>query len=219
MDYTIQGGELPVLNVVLNKGEKIITQAGGMSWMSNDIKMETVAGGLGKAIGRMFMGETMFLNHYTAQKDDSKISIASSFPGSIIAIDIDHNHSFIAQKRAYLASTKGVELSIFLNKKLGTGLFGGEGFIMQKLSGEGKAFIEIDGSCIIKQLDDYEVIVVSTGHDAGMESTVKSDIKSVGGAKNIFFGGEGFFHTILTGPGKVYLLTMPSFNLLGQFRP
>ena len=186
-----------------------------MSWMSADIKMETIAGGLGKAIGRMFMGEKMFLNHYTALKDDSEISIASSFPGSIIPIDINKDNEFIAQKRSYLASTEGVELSVFLNKKIGTGIFGGEGFIMQKLSGEGTAFLEIDGSCIIKELANNETLVVSTGHVAGMEATVKMEIKTVGGAKNMFFGGEGFFHTILKGPGKVYLQTMPAFKLLG----
>lgn len=215
MKYNIEGGELPVLNFDLENGETIITEAGGMAWMSSNMKMTTSAGGFGKAMGRMFSGETMFLNYYTAENGDGKISIASSFPGSIIPVDISEGNDFIAQKRAFLASTSGVELSLFFRKKLGVGLFGGEGFIMQKLSGEGIAFIEIDGTCVIKDLEVGEKLIVSTGHVAGMDSSVSMEIKGVGGMKNSFFGGEGFFNTVLTGPGKVYLQTMPAFKLFG----
>lgn len=210
MKYEIVGDNLPVLKVKLENGESIITEGGGMSWMTPNLKMETTSrGGVGKALGRFFSGEKMFQNRYTCVDGvEGEIAIASSFPGSILAFDIE-NGDIIAQKSAFLACEEGVDLSVQFQKKLSTGFFGGEGFIMQKLSGHGKAFIEIDGHCEIINLNPGEKIVISTGNLAAMDGTCDMEIKSVEGLKNIFLGGEGVFNTVVTGPGKVYLQGMP----------
>lgn len=214
MRYTIDGGQLPVLNVELEVGETLITEAGGMSWMSPNMKMETKGGGLSKALGRLFSGESIFLNEYSPLGSGGSISLSNALPGSILPIEITPNYTFIAQKGSFLAAEKGVELSIFFRKKFGAGLVGGEGFIMQKLTGQGTAFIEIDGYLIVKELKAGEQLVVSTGYVAGMEGSVQMDVKTVGSVKNALFGGEGIFNTILTGPGKVYLQSTPFFELL-----
>lgn len=214
MRYTIEGGQLPVLNIELEVGETLITEAGGMSWMSPNMKMDTKGGGLGKVLGRMFSGESIFLNEYTPLGKSGMISLSNALPGSILPIEISPDKAFIAQKGAFLAAEKSVELSMFFRKKFGAGLVGGEGFIMQKLTGKGMAFIEIDGSLIIKELGIGEQLIVSTGYVAGMEATVQMDVKTVGSVKNAIFGGEGIFNTVLTGPGKVYLQSTPFFELL-----
>ncbi|CCV65012.1 conserved hypothetical protein (DUF124) [Alteracholeplasma palmae J233] len=217
MKYKIEGGQLPVVTIELEPGETIITEAGGMSWMTSNIELETKGGGVSKVLGRMFSGESLFLNYYTAKKQDGSISLSSSLPGSIIPIQITKEKPFIMQKGAFLGAESSVELSIHFRKKFGTGFFGGEGFIMQKLTGEGTAFLEIDGSCIEKELEPGEKLVVSTGYVAAMDSTVSMELVSVGGIKNSLLGGEGFFNTVLTGPGKVYLQTMPAFRLTNLF--
>lgn len=214
MRYTIEGGQLPVLNIELEVGETIVTEAGGMSWMSENMKMETKGGGLGKALGRLFSGESLFLNEFTPVGGSGSISLSNALPGSILPIEITPNHGFVAQKGSFLAAEKSVELSMFFRKKFAAGLVGGEGFIMQKLEGNGLAFIEIDGSLIIKELRTGEKLIVSTGYVAGMEDTVSMDVKTVGNLKNAIFGGEGIFNTVLTGPGKVYLQSTPFFELL-----
>ncbi|MCH3976779.1 MAG: TIGR00266 family protein [Bacilli bacterium] len=217
MKYQIDGGQLPVVNIELEANETIITEAGGMAWMSPNMKMETRGGDVGKVFGRILSGESLFLNYYTAQNTPGTISLASCMPGSIIPIDITFDKPFIAQKRAFLCAEMGVELSTFFRKKLGAGVFGGEGFIMQRLTGEGTAFLEIDGSVVIKDLEIGEELIVSTGYVAGMDATVQMDIRTVGGVKNVLLGGEGIFNTILRGPGRVYLQTMPAFKLASMF--
>ncbi len=217
MKYSIEGGQLPVVNIELEPNETIVTEAGGMSWMSSNMQMETKGGGFKKVFGRMFSGETLFLNYYTALGRVGNISLSTSLPGSIIPIEITPERPFIAQKGSFLGAEASVELSLFFRKKFGAGLVGGEGFIMQKLTGQGIAFLEIDGSCIEKELAAGEELIVSTGYVAGMEATVSMDVRTVGGMKNSFLGGEGFFNTVLTGPGKVYLQTMPSFKLANLF--
>lgn len=217
MKYQIDGGQLPVVNIELEANETIITEAGGMAWMSPNMKMETRGGDVGKVFGRILSGESLFLNYYTAQNTSGTISLAACMPGSIIPIDITPDAPFIAQKRAFLCAEMGVELSTFFRKKLGAGIFGGEGFIMQKLTGQGTAFLEIDGSVVIKDLDIGEELIVSTGYVAGMEATRQMDIRTAGGAKNVFLGGEGIFNTALRGPGRVYLQTMPAFKLASMF--
>lgn len=210
MKYEIVGDNLPVLKVKLANGESVITEGGAMSWMTANLKMETTSrGGVGKALGRFFSGEKMFQNRYTCVDGaEGEIAIASSFPGSILCFDIE-NGDIIAQKSAFLACEEGVDLSVQFQKKLSTGFFGGEGFIMQRLSGHGKAFIEIDGHCEIINLNPGEKIVISTGNLAAMDATCDMEIKSVEGFKNMFLGGEGVFNTVVTGPGKVYLQGMP----------
>ena len=194
----------------LASGEQMVTESGGMSWMSANMKMETTSnGGVGTALGRMFAGENLFQNIYTAEGGSGKIAFASKFPGSIIPVQISPGNELIVQKSGFLASEIGVTLSVHFNQKLGAGLFGGEGFILQKLSGTGIAFVEIDGSVEIYKLQAGQKIIVDTGHLAAMSASCQIDIKTVGGIKNTFLGGEGAFNTVVTGPGKVYLQTMP----------
>ena len=220
MKYEIKGGNLPVVICTLQPGETMVTESGAMSWMSPNMKMETGAkGGLGGAFGRMFSGESIFQNRYTAQKDEGLIAFASSFPGEIRAVDIAPGRSIVVQKRGFLACTEGVELSVFFQKKLGSGFFGGEGFIMQKLSGRGIAFTEFDGHIVEYDLDPGESLVVDTGYLAAMDATCSMDIQAVPGLKNMVFGGEGIFNTIITGPGHVYLQTMPISQVAGVLRP
>ena len=189
-----------------------------MSWMSPNMNMKTsTRGGLGKALGRAFSGESMFLNTYTATNGPGMIAFASSFPGSIVPYEVSLGNEIVVQKRAFLASESGVDISIFFQKNIGSGLFGGEGFIMQKLSGEGTAFLEVDGSIQAYNLEKGQEIIVDTGCLAAMSDTCSIDIKRIKGAKNVFFGGEGFFNTSITGPGKVYLQTMPISKLVGLF--
>lgn len=218
MKYEIKGGSFPIVVCNLENGEKMITEKGSMVWMSPNMEMETVGGGIGKMFSKAFSGESMFQNVYTA-KGNGMITFGSSFPGAIKVIDIAPGNSMILQKSAFLASEAGVELSIYFNQKLGAGFFGGEGFIMQKLSGNGTAFVEIDGELVEYELSQGQQIVVDTGNVAGFTEGVQMNIKQVPGLKNKFFGGEGLFNTVLTGPGKVWLQTMPISNVAMSIRP
>jgi uncharacterized protein (TIGR00266 family) len=210
MKYNIVGNSLPAVICELEAGETVITEKGSMSWMSPNMKMETTSnGGFGKALGRMFAGEAIFQNKYTATGGIGQIAFASSFPGSIRAVKIEPGHELIVQKSGFLAAESSVELSVHFRKKLGAGLFGGEGFIMQRLSGNGIAFIEIDGHACEYELAAGQSIIVDTGYLAAMDATCSMDIVSVPGAKNALFGGEGLFNTVVKGPGKVILQTMP----------
>lgn len=220
MRYQIQGETLPVVICELEAGERMITEGGAMSWMSPNMKMETTSnGGIGKAFGRAFSGEKMFQNIYTAQGGPGMIAFASSFPGSIRAFEITPGQDMIFQKSAFLASEAGVQLSMHFRKKIGSGLFGGEGFIMQKVSGQGIMFAEFDGHVVEYELQPGQQIVIDTGHLAAMAATCSMDIQSVPGVKNMLFDGEGFFNTVITGPGKVWLQTMPISNVAGALRP
>ena len=193
----------------------MITEKGSMVWMSPNMEMQTTAGGIGKAFGRMFSGESMFQNIYTAKDGPGMIAFASSFPGAIRAVEITPERSVIAQKSAFLAAEEGVELSVFFQKKMGSGFFGGEGFIMQKLSGRGMAFLEIDGSAVEYDLGPGQQMIVDTGNLAMIDDTCSIDIKSVKGVKNALFGGEGLFNTVVTGPGHIVLQTMPISGFAG----
>lgn len=208
--YEILGGNLPVVVCELSAGESMITESGSMSWMSPNMKMETVSGGgVKKMFGRLVSGDSVFQNKFTAEGTDGIVSFASSFPGEIKALEICSGKSMIVQKSAFLASEEGVELSMHFQKKLGKGIFGGEGFVMQKLSGNGVAFIEIDGSAMEYDLHAGQELLVSTGYLAAMEESCTMDIVAVKGAKNMLLGGEGIFNTVVRGPGKVILQTMP----------
>lgn len=220
MEYKIEGTPLPVVICNLTDGETMISESGSMSWMSPNMKMTTTSnGGIGKAFGRMFSGESLFQNKYTAQNGNGMIAFASSFPGSIIAVEITDDKPVIVQKRAFLAASEGVKLSVHFQKKFGAGLFGGEGFIMQRLSGNGIAFIEIDGHSVEYELSAGQQIVVDTGYLAKMDASCTMDIVTVPGLKNKFFGGEGFFNTVITGPGKVTLQTMPIHSVASSLAP
>lgn len=220
MKYKITGEPLPVVLCSLEQNEAMITECGSMSWMTPNMKMETnTNGGLGKALGRMFAGDTLFQNRYTAQGGPGEIAFSSCFPGSIRAIEIAPGREIIAQKRAFLASETGVQLSVFFQKKVGAGLFGGEGFIMQKLSGNGIAFLEIDGCTYEYTLAAGQSLVVDTGYLAYMDATCSMEIVTVPGVKNALFGGEGLFNTVVHGPGRIVLQTMPISAVAGALRP
>lgn len=219
MNYEIKGGNFPVVICKIENGETIISEGGGMSWMSPNMVMETSGGGVGKMLGRMFAREKMFQNKYTAQGGIGEIAFASSLPGDILALEVGAGNEYIIQKSAYLASTPGVELSVYLQRKIGAGLFGGEGFVMQKLSGNGIAFVEVDGSAIEYNLQAGQKIIVDTGHVVMMSASCSMEIQTVKGVKNVLFGGEGLFNTVVTGPGKVVLQTMPTIKLAESLAP
>lgn len=220
MRYEIKGGSLPVVECYLQAGESMMTESGSMSWMSPNMKMETTSGGgLKKMFGRMFSGENIFQNRYTAQNGEGMIAFASSFPGSINAIEISPGKSVIVQKKAYLAAQESVELSMYFQKSLGKGLFGGEGFVMQKLSGQGTAFIEIDGFGCEYILKEGQEMIVDTGYLAAMDESCSMEVVTVPGVKNMLLGGEGVFNTVVRGPGKIILQTMPISNVAALLAP
>ena len=218
MRYEIKGGAFPVVVCELADGEQMITEKGSMVWMSPNMQMDTRGGGLGKMFSKAFSGESIFQNIYTA-RGAGMIAFGSSFPGQIKAVTIAPGQDMILQKTAFLAAEPGVELSIHFNKKLGTGLFGGEGFIKQRLSGSGVAFAEIDGELVEYELREGQQIVADTGNVAGFTAGVKMEIQQVPGMKNKLLGGEGLFNTLLTGPGRVWLQTMPISSVAASIRP
>ncbi len=220
MKYEIIGEPMPVVVCDLEANEAMITERGSMVWMSPNMKMETGSnGGIGKMFGRMFSGEGLFQNIYTAQGGPGLISFASSFPGSIKAFEIKPGQEFILQKSGFLAAEYGVELSTHFHKKFGSGLFGGEGFILQKLSGRGIAFAEFDGHVVEYELGAGQQIVIDSGYLAAMTGSCQMDIQMVSGVKNVLFGGEGLFNTVITGPGHIWLQTMPISSVAGSLLP
>lgn len=220
MNYEIFGGNLPAVSIQLSQGESIFTESGGLSWMTPAITMETnMKGGLMKGLGRMFSGESLFMATYTAAAPNQEITIASSFPGEIKCLQIAPGKEYICQKNAFLCAQPTVELTTEVNKNVAGGLFGGEGFIMQRLKGNGLAFIEIDGSLKEITLAPGQRIKVDTGNVAAYESTVGYTVETVKGFKNVLFGGEGLFLTILEGPGTVYLQTMTMPGFAGRIIP
>ena len=218
MQYRIEGGNLPAVIIQLNPGETMISEAGGRTWARGQILTETKGGGVGKAIGRMFSGESLFLSYYTAH-GPAEIAFASSFPGRIAVKELAPGESLICQKSSFLCATYGVELSVHFQKKLGAGFLGGEGFIMQKVTGPGLVFLELDGYCPEYTLAPGERLVCDTGVVAYMDASCQMDVQMVKGLKNIFFGGEGLFDTVVTGPGKVCLQTMSIAKLAGLLGP
>ena len=220
MKYEIKGDTLPVVICHVEGGETMISESGSMAWMSPNMNMETTSnGGLGKAFGRMLSGENLFQNRYTAKGGAGLIAFASSFPGSIRAFEIAPGKEYVFQKKTFLAAESGVNLTVHFQKRLGSGFFGGEGFIMQRLSGNGIAFAEFDGHVVEYDLKPGQQIIVDTGHLAAMEATCTMDIQTVPGVKNMVFGGEGIFNTVITGPGHIWLQTMPIINVANAIRP
>ena len=216
MRYTIEGGNLPVVICTLSDGEQMLTEKGAMSWMTPNMEMKTsMEGGLGKAFGRAFSGESMFMNTYTCRGGEGLIAFASSFPGRILAIPIAPGAEIIVQKTAFLAAEAGVQLSTHFSRKIGAGFFGGEGFIMQRLSGQGMAFLEMDGHVVESDLAPGQSLMIDSGHLAAMTATVQMTVETVKGVKNVVFGGEGLFNTRLTGPGHIWIQTMPFSKLAG----
>lgn len=219
MQYELKGGAFPVVVCRLNSGESMITEKGSMVWMTPNMEMTTTGGGgIGKMFSKALTGESMFQNIYTA-RGEGMITFGSSFPGQILPLEVTPGKSFILQKSAFLASEAGVQLSMHINQKLGAGFFGGEGFIMQKLTGNGIAFAEVDGELVEYTLAPGEQLVVDTGYVMGFELSVSMNIQQVKGLKNMVLGGEGLFNTILTGPGKIWLQTMPISGVAAAIQP
>ena len=220
MNYELKGGELPVLVMNLNRGESVFTESGGMGWMTDGIDMSTnMEGGLFGGLARKLSGESLFMTTYTSETDSTMIAFPSSFPGEIHPFELGSGQSIICQKKSFLCAEKAVKLEMHFRKKLGTGLFGGEGFILQKITGPGTAFMEFDGSVMSYDLKPGEILKVDTGHVAMFEPSVSYDIQMLKGFKNVLFGGEGLFLAILKGPGKVWLQTMPMENLAKNIIP
>jgi len=214
MQYEIQGKPYPVAIVTLNDGESALCQRGAMAWMTPNVSMQTTSnGGIGKMFGRIVSGESMFQNVYTAQNGQGLISFATNCPGEIMAIELNKEKTIIAQKSAFLASSMDVKYELFFQKKFGAGFFGGEGFIMQKFSGNGTLLLEIDGSVISYDLAAGQSMLIDTGYLAAMEGTCSIDIQQIKGVGNMLLGGEGFFNTKVTGPGRIWIQTMPIFQM------
>lgn len=220
MKYEIFGNTLPGVELTLSKNESVYTQSGGMSWMTDGFELDTnTRGGLMKGLARAFSGDSIFMATYTPTRDNSKIAFAASVPGTILPVKIDSSHTYIAQKGAFLCAEDGVRLKAVFTKRFSSGLFGGEGFILQELSGNGTAFLEFDGSVKEVVLAPGEIIKVDTGNVALFESSVSYNIETVKGFKNVLFGGEGLFLTVLKGPGKVWLQTISLAEFAARIRP
>lgn len=214
LKYQLIGTTLQAVTIELTPGHVIISESGSLAWMSANVNMETKAsGGIGKAIGRLFTGESFFMVEYEVSSGQGIVAFASEFPGKIVPIDLAEGQSVIAQKDAFMCAEKSVDVALHFRKKLGAGFFGGEGFIMQKITGPGLAFMEFDGEIVEYTLEAGQTLMVDTGYVAMYEPTVDFDIEMVRGLKNIFFGGEGLFLARLRGPGRVWLQTMPLYNL------
>lgn len=207
MKYEIKGDPFPVVIFDMEAGEKVNCEGGAMVWMTSNMEMETQGGGLGKVFGRLVSGENLFQNTYTCNGGKGMIAFGSNFMGSIKVVEVTPDKPVVAQKSAFVAATTGVEMSIFFQKKLGAGFFGGEGFIMEKFTGNGLVFLEIDGYEQAYDLASGEEMIVSTGNLAVCDASVSIDIKSVKGVKNALFGGEGLFNTVVRGPGRIILQT------------
>lgn len=218
MRYTIEGGNLPAAIISLDAGDSMISESGGRMWYRGSITTETKGQGLGKAMGRLLTGESLFISTYTAN-GPSEIAFASSLPGCIVPIALREGQTIICQKTAFLCATRGTDLSIFLQKKIGAGLLGGEGFLMEKITGPGLVFLEVDGFCKQYTLAPGEKMVCDTGSMAIMDASCSMNIELVKGVKNMFFGGEGLFNMTLTGPGRVFLQTITAKKLASLVLP
>ena len=219
MRYEIHGDILPSLDVSLEAGEAVYTESGGMAWMKGELKMESnTRGGLLAGLGRALAGESLFMTTYTCERGTGLITFTPEAPGRILAFELGSGQSLICQKDAFMAAQEGVQLQMHFRKRLGTGLFGGEGFILQKVTGPGVVFLEIAGDVREYDLQPGEVMKVDPGHIALYEPTVDYDLTTVKGITNILFSGEGLFLATLRGPGKIWLQSMPIANLAAKIR-
>ena len=218
MNYKLIGQTVPLVEMTLNRGETIYTQSGGMAYQSDGISMSTNArGGVMKSLGRMFAGESIFMANYTAERDNAVVAFASTVPGSVIPVDLrNHPNGLIMQKGAFLCAENNVNTSVTFTKRFSAGLFGGEGFILQKAEGQGLVFLEVDGDIIDKELAPGEVLKVDTGNVVAFDTNVKYEIETVKGLGNIFLGGEGLFLTRLVGPGRVILQSQNFKDFAGR---
>jgi len=219
MQHKIQGDPFPTIEIKLKKGESVFSEAGAMAWMSEGLEMSTsTRGGLMKGLGRALAGESLFMTTYESQSDDAWVTFTIGAPGRIKEFDLAAGESLICQKDTFLCAEQGVSVEMHFRKQLGAGLFGGEGFILQKVSGPGKVFLEIPGDLVEKELAAGEKMLIDPGHIAFFEAGVKYDISMMKGLKNVLFAGEGLFLATLSGPGKVWLETLPLSNLAAKLK-
>ncbi len=218
MKFELIGSTMPAVEITFEApGEKMFTQSGGMAWMSEGVSMSTnTKGGFMKGLSRMFAGESMFMATYTAERADAQIAFASTVAGSILPINISEHGTLICQKGAFLCGEDSIKLDVTFTKKISSGLFGGEGFILESISGDGMVFLEVDGDLVCKELAPGEVLKVDTGNVVAFDSGVTYGVETIKGMGNIFFGGEGLFLTTLTGPGRVYLQTQNIAEFAGR---
>jgi uncharacterized protein (TIGR00266 family) len=217
MKYRINGTTMQALDILLQRGESVFTEVGGMAWFRGNVDMNTnMPGGLMGGLGRAISGESLFLTTYTAQSDQAEVTFTPEAPGSIVARELAAGESLIAQRDAFMCAQQGVQLAVHFKKRLGAGLFGGEGFILQRVTGPGMAFFEIDGEARELTLAAGERMRIDPGHIAMFEASVSYDVEMVKGVSNMLFGGEGLFLATLTGPGHVWLQTMPLTNLVAK---
>ena len=216
IDYEIIGSDLQIVEIELDPEESVRAEAGAMLYMEKEIEMETnTGGGFFSGFKRMLSGSSFFITNFTNQgHGKSKVAFSAPFPGKIIPIDLsEHNNELICQKDSFLCAARGIEVDVAFNKKIGSGLFGGEGFILQRLSGDGMAFVHAGGTIIKKVLNHGDVLKIDTGCLVAYENTINFDIKFVGGFKNALFGGEGAFFAEMTGTGAVYIQSLPFSRL------
>lgn len=217
MNFDIKGSTMQALVVTLQPGESMYTERGGMAWMSNNVEMNTNArGGLLKGLGRMMSGESLFMTTYKAQHGTARIAFTPEAPGKIISMQLKPSQSVFCQRDAFMCAEESVDLSVHIQKRLGAGLFGGEGFFLQKVTGPGHAFFEIAGEAFQEKLAEGEVIAVDPGHLAIFQPSVDFDITRVKGVANTLLGGEGLFLAKMTGPGTVLLQSLPLPNLAAK---
>lgn len=220
MKYTIRGDDLQVVDIQLEPGESMVSEAGGMAWKSPNVWMDTqMPGGLFGGLARSFAGESLMLSYYHCEEAAGLVAFASELPGKIVPMALAPGEAIIAQKDAFMCAEASIELATHWQRRLGAGIFGGEGFILEKVTGPGTAFFELAGEITPYTLAAGQRLQVAPGHVAMFDSSVDFDIELIKGLKNIFFGGQGFFLAILTGPGRIWLQSMPIANLAARLMP
>ena len=220
MQYQIRGTVLQTVDITLEPGETVYTQSGGMAWMTPNMNMTSeMKGGLLGALGRAVSGASIFLVNYTPASGQGMVTFASEFPGHLVPLQLGEGQSMICQKEAFLVGQASVKLETFFQKKLGAGLFGGEGFFLQKITGPGAAFAQLSGEITEYSLEAGQGLKVDPGHVAMFEPSVSFDVTMVKGITNVLFAGEGLFLADLRGPGRVWLQSMPIVNLARRLIP
>ncbi|HEY5382740.1 MAG TPA: TIGR00266 family protein [Acidobacteriaceae bacterium] len=224
MQSRIVGTTMPVLEVLLQPGESVISEAGELSWMTQTIAMTTHTqmaggGGLLGAFKRVVGGGTLFMTEYTAQGYQGEVAFATKIPGHILPIEVGPGHEFMIHRHGFLCATPQIQLGVGFQQSLGAGIFGGDGFLLQKINGYGTAWLELSGEVVVKDLQAGETLRVHPGHVGAFQAGVGFNITRIPGIRNMFFGGDGIFLAALTGPGRVWLQTLPLSNLAHALEP
>jgi uncharacterized protein (TIGR00266 family) len=224
MNHRIIGTTLPVLELQLEPGESVVAVSGELSWMSRSIDLHTTTqigggGGLFGAFKRIAGGGSLFMTQYTAQRESGLLAFATRVPGHILPVEVRPGQAYMIHRHGFLCSTPGVELSVGFQQSLGAGIFGGDGFLLQKLEGACQAWIELDGEVVAYDLGPDETMRVHPGHVGMFEASVRFEITRIPGIRNMLFGGDGIFLAALTGPGRIWLQSLPLSNLAHALRP